>query len=220
MLQMDAAELRRKVLAAHRAGWQCAVHAIGDAAVDLTVDVYEEALTAFPAPDRRHRIEHCGVTSDKTLQRIAKLGLVPVPQGTFISELGDGMAAALGPKRSDLAYRLRSFVDAGVTLPASTDLPVTSGVPLECVRDMVTRRTGSGEPFGPDEALTPARALRAYTQGSAYATHREADLGTLTYGKLADFVILSKSPLEAEPAFINDIEVLGTAIGGELVYER
>lgn len=121
----------------------------------------------------RHRVEHAAVTSDGQVARIAELGLIPVPQGRFLSEIGDGLLSALGPQRAELAYPMRSFLDAGVELPGSTDAPVVASSPLPSIHDMVNRRTASGAPIAPHEAVTPAEALRAYTIGSAHAVHEE-----------------------------------------------
>jgi predicted amidohydrolase YtcJ len=220
LYQLAPDELRGVVLAAHRSGWQVAIHAIGDAAVDLAVDAYARALQAVPRPGHRHRIEHCGVTSRATLARIAALGVVPVPQGGFVSELGDGMARALGPERTRAAYRLASFLEAGVPLPGSSDRPVIGGAPLSGIQDMVNRRTGSGAAFSPEEAVGPEQALRAWTWGSAYACFAEAEAGTLAPGKLADLVVLGDDPTTADPARIAEIEVLATLVGGQVVHDR
>lgn len=129
-LQRDPDELRELVLRAHRGGWQIAIHAIGDLAVATALDCYQHALRDLPRPDHRHRIEHAGVVSDDDLDRIARLGVIPVPQGRFVFELGDGMAAALGPDRVSQCYRQRSFLDRGIPLPGSSDRPVVQGAPL------------------------------------------------------------------------------------------
>ena len=153
---------------------------------------------------------------------VATIGIIPSPQGRFVNELGDGMRAALGESRVPWCYRLRSVLDAGCVLPASSDRPVVNGAPLLALADMVRRRTASGAPFAPEEALTPEQALRAYTYGSAYATFAERDLGTLEPGKLADFAVLSGSPLDESvldgPA-LEELSVQGTAVGGELRYQ-
>jgi hypothetical protein len=156
--QADPHDLRRTIIAAHRAGWQVATHAIGDAAVGFVLDCYAEALELAPRADHRHRIEHCAITTDESLARIAALGVIPVPQGRFVGEIGDGMLAALGPERGRSAYRLKGFLEAGVALPGSSDRPVVDGRPLLGIADMVMRRTESGRPFGPEEALTPEEA--------------------------------------------------------------
>ncbi|GLY69238.1 amidohydrolase [Amycolatopsis taiwanensis] len=215
--QFPEDELARTILRAHRAGWQIATHAIGDRAIETVLDAYAAALAAYPRPDHRHRIEHCAVLPPEGLARVVELGLIPVPQGRFVTEIGDGMRAALGPEREDWCYRLKSLVDAGCVLPGSSDRPVVNGAPLLGLIDMVRRRTSQGHLLGSDERLTPAQALRAYTYGSAYAAFREHDLGTLEPGKLADFAVLSADP--TEESTLEDARVLATVIGGELVYQ-
>ncbi|WP_236796633.1 amidohydrolase [Amycolatopsis sp. GM8] len=214
--QQPEEELADTILRAHTAGWQIATHAIGDRAISTIVDAYEAALKAHPRADHRHRIEHCAVVSPEELARIAALALVPVPQGRFISEIGDGMAAALGPAREDWCYRQRSFVEAGCVLPGSSDRPVVNGAPLLGLVDMVQRRTSNGYLLGAAERLTPMEALRAYTYGSAYAAFREHEVGTLDVGCLADFVALSADPTTN----VQDASVLATVVGGTLAYER
>jgi predicted amidohydrolase YtcJ len=215
--QQDPDELRRQIVEAHLAGWQVATHAIGDAAIAFVLDAYEDALTRRPRPDHRHRIEHCGVTTDESLERIRRLGVIPVPQGRFIGEIGDGMLAALGERRAADTYRLASFLRAGIALPGSSDRPVVDGRPLLGIADMVARRTATGQPFGLAEALTCEEALRCFTTGSAFATRTEDDRGTLSVGKLADFVALGSDPRGCiEPEDIASVPVRATVIGGEL----
>ena len=218
--QMDVGRLRRIITRAHRAGWQVATHAIGDRAVATVLDIYHDALAAHPRPDHRHRIEHCGVCRPEDVRRLAALGVIPVPQGRFISEIGDGMLAALGPERSTWCYRQRSFLDAGVLVPGSSDRPVVNGSPLLGIHDMVNQRTASGRPFNPAEALTPEEAIRCYTLHSARAAFREGDLGSLEPGKLADFAVLSADPTAIAPEAIATIEVLATVVGGMVAHDR
>jgi hypothetical protein len=216
--QLPEDELADTIFRAHAAGWQIATHAIGDRAITTVLDAYEAALKAHPREDHRHRIEHCAVLPPGELARVASLGLIPVPQGRFITEIGDGMAAALGPEREDWCYRQRSFLDAGCVLPGSSDRPVVNGAPLLGLIDLVRRRTSSGRLLGPDERLTPWEALRAYTVGSAYAAFREHDLGTIEVGRLADFAVLSADPTEA--ATLAEASVLATVVGGAVAYEK
>ncbi|MDA3644503.1 amidohydrolase [Saccharopolyspora indica] len=219
LLQFEREQIRRFILEAHRCGWQVATHAIGDAALDVVLDSYEEAQRLHPRADVRHRIEHAAVTSEQQVARIAALGLIPVPQGRFLSEIGDGLLAALGPERSRLAYRMRSFLDAGVVLPGSTDAPVVAQDPLLSIHDMVNRRTASGAPIGPQEAVTAEEALRAYTIGSAHAVHEEHIKGTLARGMLADFAVLSDDLLSVAPDRIGELAVGATVVGGRIAHD-
>jgi predicted amidohydrolase YtcJ len=218
--QMDVERLRRTITRAHRAGWQVATHAIGDRAVATVLDIYAEALRAFPRSDHRHRIEHCGVCRPADVARLAALGVTPVPQGRFISEIGDGMLAALGPERATWCYRQRSFLAAGLPLPGSSDRPVVQGAPLLGIHDMVNQQTASGRPFNPAEALTAEEAIRCYTLHSARAAFREHDLGSLEAGKLADFAVLSADPTAIAPGAIAATEVLATIVGGRVAHDR
>jgi predicted amidohydrolase YtcJ len=217
-LQDDADALRTRILDAHCAGWRVATHAIGDAAIDLVLDAYEEAQRRWPRPDVRHRIEHFGVSRPDQVARAAALGVVPVPQGRFVGEIGDGMVRALGPERAGWAYRYRSLLDAGIVVPGSSDRPVVDGAPLRGMHAMVNRLTDSGQPCGPDEAVSGLEALTAYTLGSAHASHQEHDRGTIQVGKLADLVVLSDDPATVDPTTIEDIRVLRTYLGGEEVW--
>ncbi|MFN2322356.1 MAG: amidohydrolase [Trueperaceae bacterium] len=213
------ATLRDWILRAHRSGWQIAVHAIGDLAIEFILDCYEEALREVPRADHRHRIEHCGLVSVATLERIVRLGVVPVPQQRFVGELGDGFLRVLGRERvrSGL-YRQRSFVDRGVRVPGSSDRYVVKGAPLLGIHDAVNQRTDAGEPFVPEEALTVEQALRAFTIDAAYASFDEHRKGSITPGKLADLVVLGADPLEVAPSVLRDVPVVATMIGGAFVF--
>lgn len=215
--QTPPEQLRETILRAHRAGWQVATHAIGDRAIGEVLDIYEHVLGAHPRRDHRHRIEHCGVTSTAQVQRIARLGVIPVPQGRFVHELGDGMTAALGPERIGWCYRQQSFLEAGIELPASSDRPVVNGTPLLGIRDLVERRTAAGNVLAAAERLTRLQALRAYTYGSAYAAFVEDRVGLIAPGYLADLAVLSGDPLTVED--LTDLTVLATVVGGETAYD-
>ncbi|WP_435060944.1 amidohydrolase [Amycolatopsis thermoflava] len=218
-LLAEAEALRENILRGHENGWQIATHAIGDHALDVVLGAYKEAQKRLPRPDARHRVEHVGVASDEQVARIVSAGVIPVPQGRFISALGDGFLAALGADRVERAYRMRSFVEAGVELPGSTDAPVVPGEPLISIHDMVNRRSASGAPIAPGEALTPAQALRAYTIGSAHAVHEETRKGALRRGNLADLTVLSDDLLQVAPDRIRDLQVRATMVGGVFGYD-
>jgi predicted amidohydrolase YtcJ len=218
-LQADAADLQATIIAAHRSGWQVATHAIGDLAIDVVLDAYERALEAYPRRDPRHRIEHFAVVQPRQVARAAGLGVIAVPQGRFATELGDGMLAAVGPDRQGWLYRQRSLLEAGMVLPGSSDRPVVSGAPLLGIADMVNRRTASGVPFNPGEAITAQQALYAYTRGSAYASRQEHVKGSIAPGMLADLVVLSEDPTAVSPERIAEVAVLATIVDGQCRYD-
>ncbi len=217
-LQAEVDQMRSVITGAHLAGWQVATHAIGDKAVGTVLDIYEEVLSRYPRANHRHRIEHTGVCPPADVARIARLGVIPVPQGRFIEELGDGMAEALGPERTEWCYRFKSFLDAGITVPGSSDRPMVLGSPLLGMQSMVTRRTHAGSVFGAAERVSALEALRCYTMGSAFAAFREESMGSITPGKLADFAVLADDPTTIDPEGIGSIDVLATVINGDTVY--
>lgn len=218
-MQVDPESLDEVIVAAHKSGWTVATHAIGDLAIERTISAYEHAQQAMPR-EVRHRIEHFALAHDEQVARVARLGVIPVPQGRFISAFGDGMADSVGPDRAGLIYRMKSLLDAGIVLPGSTDSPVSDGNPLKSIHDMVNRRTASGEVLGSHERLSVAEAVRAYTFGSAYAVNEEENKGTLVRGQLADFVVLSEDLFTIDPMQIAETTVGATVIGGSLVYNN
>ena len=155
----------------------------------------------------------------RQVARAAELGVIAVPQGRFATELGDGMLAAVGPDRHTWLYRQRSLLAAGMVLPGSSDRPVVAGAPLLGIDGMVNRRTWTGAPFNPDEAVTAEQALRAWTWGSAYASRQEHVKGSIIPGMLADLVVLSEDPTAVSPGRIAGLEVLATITGGQPRYD-
>ncbi|MGW3242746.1 amidohydrolase [Streptomyces sp. NPDC001070] len=218
-LQSGEEELRSRITAAHAAGWQVATHAIGDRAIDVVLDAYEEAARAYPRTGTRHRIEHCGVTRPDQLARLRSLGVIPVPQAAFVGRLGDGMRSALGADRVAWCYRHRSFLDAGLAVPGSSDRPIVPGAPLRGIHDMVNRRTESGAPFGPEESVTALEALGAYTRGSAYAEFAEDRKGGIRPGMLADLAVLDADPTAVAPERIAGTTVLATLVEGRFGFD-
>lgn len=217
-LQDDPGLMRRALLAAHRGGWRIAAHAIGDRAVDLALDVYEEAHRLLPRPEARHRIEHAGITRCDQVDRMAGLGVTPVPQHRFLHEIGDTMRSALGPERADHLYRHASFLRAGLHVPGSSDRPVVAGAPLAGMQSMVERRTAAGELLGPDERVDAHTALAAYTRETAWVAGEEDRRGRLAPGYLADFVVLGDDITAIPSSRIATTEVVATFTGGRCTH--
>ncbi|MFF5771886.1 amidohydrolase [Streptomyces californicus] len=198
----------------HLAGWQLAVHAIGDRAADLALDALERAQRLRPRPDARHRVEHAGLIRPDQLPRFAALGVSAVVQPNFLRCFGDDYATVMGEGRADWLYRGRGFLDHGVELVGSSDRPVTDGSPLRAIQFMVERLSLSGRSIGPDEAVTVDEALRAYTVAGARACRWEDAAGALAAGKRADLVVLGDDPHRVDPSRIGDIQVLATYVDG------
>jgi predicted amidohydrolase YtcJ len=217
-LAFDDDELAALILDAHRAGWQLAIHAIGDAAVDQAIAVVTAAQAAHPRPDARHRVEHCGLVRPDQLPLLAQAGLTAVVQPAFLHAFGDDYSAIMGPERSGWMYRGRGFLDHGVAMAGSSDRPVADGAPLRAIQFMVERASASGAPVGPAEAVTVEEALAAYTTGSAYACRLDDVAGHLAAGTRADLVVLGADPREVAPSAIADIPVRATVLGGEVVH--
>lgn len=218
VLLHEPEQLHDYIVGAHRAGWTVATHAIGDRAIGHVLDAVEEAQRIAPRPDVRHRIEHFALASDTDIARAARLGVIPVPQGVFLSDFGDGMAAAVAEDRRDDIYRVKSLADAGIVLNGSTDSPISDANPLTSLRDMVLRRTSGGQVLGERERIGIDEAVRAYTSGSAYAVSQENDKGMLRVGMLADFIALSDDLYEIAPERIAEQQVTATVVGGDVVF--
>ncbi|MFF5790726.1 amidohydrolase [Paeniglutamicibacter sp. NPDC012692] len=218
-LQADALELTEAALAAASAGWTLALHAIGDAAVDLAVETIEKARERHGAPRSPHRIEHGGYVRPDQIARIAANGIVLVPQPHFINAFGDGMRELLGEERTRYSYPVKSLLEAGAVLPGSSDRPVADGRPLRVMQSFVERTTASGAEYGPGERITATEALRAYTVGSAATTGTGDRLGQLRPNYLADLTVLADDPTTIESSRIGSIEVVATALGGKATHD-
>jgi predicted amidohydrolase YtcJ len=199
-------------------GLQVCIHAQGDRAIETVLDTYATVLGGRSGNPLRHRVEHGGSMFAPLAARAATLGIVVAAQPGMLSILGDGFAEAL-PDRSDELYAYASWRRAGIRVSGSSDAPVITADPLVGIRDAVLRRTGSGRMLGPGERLTVRDALAMYTTEAAFAMHREHDIGSLEPGKLADFVILDRNPLNTEPEQITGIRVLATVVGGQPVFQ-
>ncbi len=208
------------VRALHDTGLQICVHCAGDAATDLTLDAFEEAMNGNPRPDPRHRIEHAVITKPESTQRMRELGVVVSTQPQFIRLGGDGYADLFGEERARRAIVTREWLDAGVTVALGSDSPSTPWyTPQVTLFGAVTRVTFSNQRFEPDQALTIQEALRAHTMGSAYAAHEEDVKGSVEEGKMADLAVWGEDPYTAPVQRLWQIPVEMTLVGGEIVHQ-
>jgi predicted amidohydrolase YtcJ len=208
---------------ADRAGLQVIVHAIGDRAIRLQLDIYERVEREDGPRDRRFRIEHAQHPAASDIPRFAKLGVIASMQPYHAIDDGRWAEGVIGPERAKTTYAFRSFLDAGARLAFGSDWSVAPPTPLEGIYAAATRRTlDDKHPEGwvPAQKIKVEEALRAYTSGSAFASFEENRKGTLERGKLADFAIIDRDITRIPPEEIRDAQVLMTVVGGKVVYER
>lgn len=203
------------------AGIAVATHAIGDLANRRVLDVYERLAPARP-PGLRLRIEHAQFLRPADVGRMARLGVVASMQPTHCTTDQD-LADRVLDGHDVLAYAWRSLLDAGVPMAFGSDAPVEDPNPFPGLHAAVTRTRIDGTPAGgwqPQQRLTPAEALTAYTAGAAHAAGEESRKGTLAPGMLADLVAVDTDPLGADVSALPTSRVLTTVIGGEVVWQR
>jgi predicted amidohydrolase YtcJ len=218
LLMQPAEALHEGMLAAHRAGWNVAVHAIGDKAIDLVVSSFAEM--AKEGRGRRHRIEHLALPSPAAKARLLETGVTVVPQYSFLSAMGDGFVGALGTERADRLYPAKSLIDAGVPIAGSSDAPATPLSPFAGISAAVERRSASGHLFDKSECLTAQQALFAYTSGGARVLGHEGKRGILLPGAVADLIVVKGDTLNAEAASLLDAKINATFVRGECVFDE
>jgi predicted amidohydrolase YtcJ len=216
------ASLQRIAELAIRHGFQLATHAIGDRANREVLDVYERAFKAHPElRDPRWRIEHAQHIAAPDLPRFKSLGVIASMQGIHTVSDAPWIPAKLGAERARAeSYLFRSLWDLGVVVTNGTDAPVEDVDPIPSFYGMVARVTKEGKVFAPEQRLTRAEALQAYTLDNAYAAFSERELGSITPGKYADLVVLSKDLMTIPEPEIPSARVLYTIVGGVVKYER
>jgi predicted amidohydrolase YtcJ len=206
----------------HNLGYQLAIHAIGDAAIEQVLSGIEKASTAEnPILGRRHRIEHCGFLSDSQIARMAASGIDPVPQPVFMYEFGDLYITNLGQARTDVAYPMRKWFDAGLRPAASSDAPVSTTDPFKNLFTMTTRKSNRHTVLGEGQKLSMEEAIHAYTYFGAYTQFAEDRMGRLIPGQLADIAVLSHDVFTCAPEEVEkDTRCDLTILGGDVVFDR
>lgn len=208
---------------ADKAGLHVIVHAIGDRAIHLQLDIFERVERENGARDRRFRIEHAQHIAPADIPRFARLGVIPSMQPYHAIDDGRWAEKMIGPERAKTTYAFRSLRDSGATLAFGSDWFVAPPTPLEGIYAAVTRRTlDDRHPDGwvPAQKIGVEDALHAYTGGGAYASFEEDEKGTLTPGKLADVVIVDRDLTRIAPETIRDAHIMYTIVGGRVVFDR
>jgi predicted amidohydrolase YtcJ len=223
-LVTPAEELYAQALAAAKAGFQTCVHAIGDRANRVTLDVFERVQQEVPAArELRMRVEHAQILDRAEIPRFARLGVIASVQATHATSDMPWVPARIGAERTtEGAYVWRKLLASGARLANGSDFPVEEPNPLHGIYAAITRQDPSGAPPGgwtSDQRLTREEALRSFTIDAAYAAHAEQELGSLAPGKLADLVMLSQDIMTVPAKEILRTQVLMTVVGGQIVYE-
>lgn len=214
-------DLERQVMDAHAKGYQLACHAIGDAAIEQLITAYEKALEAYPDPDRRHRIEHCGFSTPQQHERMVKAGIYPCPQQVFIHDFGDAYVKVLGEERALPSYPFRTWFDLGLKPATGSDAPVCDPNPFPNFHTMLTRQTWRGTVMDERQRVSIEEALQAYTEYGAFSQKQEEVKGKLVPGFLADIAVFSRDLLAASPdEILKDTRCDLTIRGGKIVYDR
>jgi predicted amidohydrolase YtcJ len=204
---------------AHRLGFQCTVHAVGDRAIEQTLNAMARAQREYPREGLRHRIEHCAICPPDLRDRVRAQHIVPAMQPAFFWEFGDGYIKNYGRSRADTMFPVKSLLAAGVPVAGSSDAPVTHYAPLFGVEQALTRRTMAGDVCGADECVDLTTAIRMHTINGAFASFEEGFKGSLEVGKAADLVVLADDLTRVPVERLRDVGVVMTVVGGEVVYE-
>jgi len=213
--------MEERLMRADDMGLQVAVHAIGDKANAIILDIYQRVIEAHPSRDRRWRIEHAQHLRPQDIPRFGKLGVIASVQPYHAYDDGRWAETKIGPLRAKTTYAFKSLQDAGSLLAFGSDWTVAPLDPIMGIYAAVTRRTADGEfPGGwtPEEKVTVEDALLAYTRNAAYSEFAEKSKGTITEGKLADMVVLSRNLITISPDDIPQVEIVATITGGRIVF--
>jgi predicted amidohydrolase YtcJ len=193
-------------------------HANGDVAIDMVLTAYERGLKLYPSKDLRPKITHCTLINDDLVRRIKAIDAVPALFTTYAYYNTDKFHF-YGAELMQRCMAFRSLLDAGVHVAAGSDFGPGPFAPLMGIQGMVTRTGWSGETWGANQRVTMDEALRINTWNGAYNSREESIKGSITSGKLADFVVLAEDPHQVDPGKILDIKIYRTVTGGETVYQ-
>lgn len=213
-------QLEQLVLNAHKHNMPAIIHAIGDAAVEMCLDAFENAKRRYPHLAPRHGIVHCQITSKHQIERIKKLDVLVYAQPIFLDYDNQIVIPRVGEALAATSYAFGDYARIGVHQSFGTDCPVEPFAPLPGIYCAISRKSLSGgEAYRSEQALSASEALHAYTVEGAYATHEEHIKGSINEGKYADFIIMDADLTQMPPEDITSTRVLRTYVGGECVFD-
>ena len=218
ILTMSQEDIDAAVDDAVKSGFRIGIHANGDVTIDMVLRAYERVLTDWEGDNPRFRIEHCSLVNDDLLQRIKATGTIPTPFYTYAHYHGNKWVD-YGPEKMRSMFAHRSFLDYGIPVAPASDFTPGPYEPMMALQSMVTRKDMQGRTWGENQRISVREALRISTLNGAYASFEEHEKGSLTPGKLADFVMLEQDPDAADPDSIKDIKVIATYMDGRATFE-
>ncbi|MEX6701801.1 amidohydrolase [Peribacillus frigoritolerans] len=221
---LDPEVLIDRVVKADELGFRIRFHAIGDAAIRLALDAFEEAVRKNGKRDSRHTVEHIEVIDSDDIERFSKLGVIASMQPDHMAASSrEVYSSIIGPEREKNVFLTKSLLNTGASLALGTDFPVSISLnPMRQIYTAITRVDSSGDPqntWHPEQKLTLAEALQAYTYGSAHGCFREHELGTIEEGKLADLVVLDRNLFDIPESEVLETKVELTINDGKVVYK-
>ena len=219
ILVMQQDEVHEVVEDAHRNKFQIGIHANGDVAIDMVLNAYERVQKKWPRPDCRHRLEHCSLVNPELLKRIKAAGAIPTPFYTYVHYHGNKWVH-YGEEKMRWMFAHGSFLEYGIPVASASDYIPGPFEPLMAIQSMVTRKDYKGRVWGPNQRISVDQALQVCTVNAARASFEEHLKGSISAGKLADFVVLAQDPHDTDPDQIKQIEVVRTVVGGKTVYPK
>ncbi|EXL01482.1 hypothetical protein BG36_19030 [Aquamicrobium defluvii] len=218
ILMSEAPIFRAEILAAVKDGWNVAVHAIGDSAINIVAEAFHAAHQTHGS--RRLRVEHLALPTDHALNLLRQAEAIIVPQYGFLAAMGDGFMAAVGEERAAKLYPGYSLLKAGFHIAGSSDAPATPMSPFYGMAAAVSRRTSGGHTLAVEERMSAQEALHTYTVGGAYAGGFQGLRGQLCPGAYADLAVLDRDPIHSTSEEIASTSVLATFVGGQLAFKH
>lgn len=214
-------QFQQLVTQADAEGFQIRFHTIGDGAVRFGLDLFEEAQKQNGTRDSRHALEHIEVVSPTDIPRFRQLGVIPSVQPSHLALMPrESHTTRVTEEKYPYIYNIKTLQDSVDHIAFSTDFPITPLDPMKELYYAITRNDFNGEPWNGKEAVSLADALRGYTLGAAYSTHREQELGTIEPGKFADFAIFESNLFDLTPEQVKEATVSMTIMDGNVIYDR
>lgn len=212
---IDEEKMFNKMMLVHENGFQIGIHAIGDKGNRIIVNLYKKLLDEFPKENHRHRIEHASLLTNDVIKDIKKYNIIVACQPPFINSEHTWLERRLGKRRCKYIYPFKSIIKSGIIMASGSDSPIEDPDIILGLHALVTRNG-----FVPEQCITMEDALKTYTINGAYAAFEENIKGSIKVGKLADFVILDRNPLEVKDEEIKETQILETIIRGKSVFKK